>query len=189
VGSLFLFIGSFAIIAGVLLLVNVFVMLAEERKGELGMLRAVGMRRGRLVRGFVVEGAVYSLVAAAVGLAAGLGVGRAVVAVTARIFAGFSPEEGGIDLVFTATPTSLVNGFAAGFLIGFVTVALTSIRISRVNIIAAIRDLPPCARCWSGCCPGGPSTPAPRWPCSAGAWPPTPCGPRCSTTAPRPPSS
>jgi putative ABC transport system permease protein len=145
VGSLFLFIGSFAIIAGVLLLVNVFVMLAEERKGELGMLRAVGMRRGRLVRGFVVEGAVYSLVAAAVGLAAGLGVGRAVVAVTARIFAGFSPEEGGIDLVFTATPTSLVNGFAAGFLIGFVTVALTSIRISRVNIIAAIRDLPPSA--------------------------------------------
>src|SRR4030095_12666847 len=48
VGSLFLFIGSFAIIAGVLLLVNVFVMLAEERKGELGMLRAVGMKRGRL---------------------------------------------------------------------------------------------------------------------------------------------
>jgi putative ABC transport system permease protein len=142
IGSLFLFIGSFAIIAGVLLLVNVFVMLAEERKGELGMLRAVGMRRGRLVRGFVIEGAVYSLVAAAAGLAAGLGVGRAVVAVTARIFAGFSPEEGGLDLAFTATPTSLVNGFAAGFLIGFVTVALTSIRISRINIIAAIRDLP-----------------------------------------------
>ena len=145
VGSLFLFIGSFAIIAGVLLLVNVFVMLAEERKGELGMLRAVGMRRGGLVRGFVVEGAIYSLVAAAVGLAAGLGVGRAVVAVTARIFAGFSPEEGGLDLAFTATPASLVNGFAAGFLIAFLTVALTSIRISRVNIIAAIRDLPAAA--------------------------------------------
>src|SRR4029453_18081856 len=44
-GSLFLFIGSFAVIAGVLLLVNIFVMLAEERKPELGMLRAVGMRR------------------------------------------------------------------------------------------------------------------------------------------------
>src|SRR5512133_2345414 len=145
VGSLFLFIGSFAIIAGVLLLVNVFVMLAEERKGELGMLRAVGLRRGGLRRGFVVEGAIYSLVAAALGLAVGLGVGRVVVAVTARIFAGFSPEEGGLDLVFTATPTSLVNGFAAGFLIGFLTVALTSVRISRVNIIAAIRDLPAAA--------------------------------------------
>jgi putative ABC transport system permease protein len=142
VGSLFLFIGSFAIIAGVLLLVNVFVMLAEERKPELGVLRAVGMRRGRLVRGFVIEGAVYALVASALGLLAGLGVGRAVVEVTARIFAGFAPEDGGLDLVFTVTSTSLANGFAAGFLIGFLTVALTSIRISRVNIIAAIRDLP-----------------------------------------------
>ncbi|HWD44491.1 MAG TPA: FtsX-like permease family protein [Actinomycetota bacterium] len=141
-GALFLFIGSFAIIAGVMLLVNVFVMLAEERKAELGMLRAVGMRRGRLVRGFVIEGTVYALVASALGVAAGLGVGRAVVAVTARIFEGFA-EAGDPGLVFTVTPTSLVNGFAAGFLIGFLTVALTSLRISRVNIIAAIRDLPP----------------------------------------------
>ena len=106
------------------------------------MLRAVGMRRGRLVRGFIIEGAVYALVASALGLVAGLGVGRAVVEVTARIFAGFAPEDGGLDLVYTVTPTSLVNGFAAGFLIGFLTVALTSIRISRINIIAAIRDLP-----------------------------------------------
>jgi putative ABC transport system permease protein len=141
-GSLFLFVGSFAIIAGVLLLVNVFVMLAEERKPELGMLRAVGMRRGRLVRGFVVEGAVYALAAAALGVVVGLGVGRAVVEVAARIFASFSPDEGGLDLAFKVTPTSLVNGFALGFLIAFLTVALTSIRISRVNIIAAIRDLP-----------------------------------------------
>ena len=65
------------------------------------------------------------------------------VEVTARIFAGFATEDGGLDLVYTVTPTSLVNGFAAGFLIGFLTVALTSIRISRINIIAAIRDLPP----------------------------------------------
>ena len=41
-GALFLFIGSFSIIAGVLLLVNIFVMLGEERKGQLGMLRAWG---------------------------------------------------------------------------------------------------------------------------------------------------
>ena len=141
-GSLFLFIGSFAIIAGVLLLVNVFVMLAEERKPELGMLRALGMRRGRLVRGFVVEGAVYALVASALGVVVGLGVGRAVVAVTARIFSGFTADEGGLAIHFNVTPTSLVNGFAMGFLIAFVTVALTSVRISRVNIIAAIRDLP-----------------------------------------------
>jgi len=140
-GSLFLFIGSFSIIAGVLLLVNIFVMLAEERKSELGMLRAVGMKRGRLVRSFVIEGTVYALVAALVGILVGIGVGRAVVVVAAQIFLS-ADDGGGLDLAFHVTPISLVNGFAMGFLIAFVTVTLTSIRISRINIIAAIRDLP-----------------------------------------------
>src|SRR6266536_1624580 len=61
-GSLFLFIGS-------------FVILAEERKSELGMLRAVGMKRGRLVRSFIIEGTVYALVASLLGILIGLGVG------------------------------------------------------------------------------------------------------------------
>ena len=140
-GSLFLFIGSFSIIAGVLLLVNIFVMLAEERKAELGMLRAVGMKRGRLVRSFLIEGTVYALVASLVGILVGIGVGRAVVVVAAQIFLS-ADDGGGLNLAFHVTPISLVNGFAMGFLIAFVTVALTSIRISRINIIAAIRDLP-----------------------------------------------
>jgi putative ABC transport system permease protein len=141
-GSLFLFIGSFSIIAGVLLLVNIFVMLAEERKSELGMLRAIGMKRSRLVRSFVIEGTVYALLASLVGIVVGIGVGRAVVIVAARIFNSFSAEEGGLALVFHVTPISLVNGFALGFLIAFLTVAVTSMRISRINVIAAIRDLP-----------------------------------------------
>jgi putative ABC transport system permease protein len=141
-GSFFLFIGSFSIIAGVLLLVNIFVMLAEERKSELGMLRAIGMKRSRLVRSFIIEGTVYALVASLVGIVVGIGVGRAVVVVAARIFNSFSAEEGGLTLAFHVTPTSLVNGFATGFLIAFLTVAFTSMRISRINIIAAIRDLP-----------------------------------------------
>ncbi len=141
-GSFFLFIGSFSIIAGVLLLVNIFVMLAEERKSELGMLRAIGMKRSRLVRSFIIEGTVYALVASLVGIVVGIGVGRAVVIVAARIFNSFSAEEGGITLAFKVTPISIVNGFATGFLIAFLTVALTSMRISRINIIAAIRDLP-----------------------------------------------
>jgi putative ABC transport system permease protein len=56
-GSLFLFIASFSIIAGVMPLVNVFVMLADERRGQLGMLRAIGMRRRRLTGEFALEGA------------------------------------------------------------------------------------------------------------------------------------
>jgi putative ABC transport system permease protein len=144
-GSLFLFIGSFAIIAGLLLLVNIFVMLAEERKPELGMLRAIGMKRSRLVRSFVIEGTIYALLSSLVGILVGIGVGRAVVIVAARIFNSSAPEEGGLILSFKVTSVTIMNGFAMGFLMSFVTVALTSMRISRVNIIAAIRDLPPAA--------------------------------------------
>jgi putative ABC transport system permease protein len=140
-GSLFLFIGSFAIIAGVLLLVNIFVMLAEERKSELGMLRAIGMKRSRLVRSFMIEGTVYALLSSLVGILAGLAVGRAVVAVAAQIYHNIGPDSGGLQMTFHVTPVSIANGFAAGFLIAFLTVTLTSLRISRVNIIAAIRDL------------------------------------------------
>lgn len=140
-GSLFLFISSFAIIAGVLLLVNVFVMLAEERKGEIGMLRAIGLKRGWLVGTLVLEGAVYGAVASIVGIGLGVAVGRGVVVVAARVFRAW--DEGALsDISFAVRPVSLVNGAAMGFLIAFVTVALASARISRTNVIAAIRDLP-----------------------------------------------
>ncbi len=38
--DMFLIFGSFSVIAGVILIINIFVMLAEERKSEMGMVRA-----------------------------------------------------------------------------------------------------------------------------------------------------
>lgn len=141
-GSVFLFIGSFSIIAGILLLITIFVMLAEERKPQLGMLRAVGMKRSRLVGAFGVEGAVYATLAAALGVILGIGIGGAVAFVAAKIFSSWSVEGAGLKVSYAVTPVSLLNGFAMGLLISAVTVLLTSVRMSRFNIIAAIRDLP-----------------------------------------------
>jgi putative ABC transport system permease protein len=139
-GEIFLGIGSFAIIAGILLLVNIFVMLAEERKSQLGMLRAVGMKRSHLVRAFVIEGAIYSLMSSVLGAALGIGVGWAIVKLAAPIFGGF--EDFSLNLIFDFAPDSLVTGFCAGALISMLTIFITSLRISRINIIRAIRDLP-----------------------------------------------
>lgn len=139
-GELFLAIGSFAVVAGILLLVNIFVMLAEERKGQLGMLRAVGMKRSHLVRAFLIEGAIYAFLAGALGAVLGIGVGWAIATLAAPIFGGF--DDFALELRFAIDPNSLVIGFCAGVLISLFTVLLTSIRISRVNIIRAVRDLP-----------------------------------------------
>jgi len=139
-GNLFLAIGSFAIIAGTLLLVNIFVMLAEERKSQLGMLRAVGMRRSFLVRAFIIEGTLYAVVASIIGALLGIGVGWAIVKLAAPIFGSF--EDFALDLRFDFESPSLIQGFSQGLLGSLVTIALTSLRISRINIIRAIRDLP-----------------------------------------------
>ena len=135
-------IGSFSIIAGALLLVNIFVMVGEERKAQLGMLRAVGMKRSRLVGSFTLEGAAYALAATLPGIAVGIGVGWAVAVVSAQIFRAWSAGGTGLSVGF-GDATSIVNGAALGLLIALASTVATSIRISRFNIIAAIRDLPP----------------------------------------------
>ncbi|WP_418955593.1 ABC transporter permease [Streptomyces tritici] len=141
-GALFLMIGSFSIIAGALLLVNIFVMLGEERKSQMGMVRAIGMKRSRLVASFTVEGAAYALLSALPGVAIGVGVGWGVAVVAAEIFSGWSVGGSSIRIAFAVTPTSILNGVALGLLIAFAAILATSVRISRFNIIAAIRDLP-----------------------------------------------
>lgn len=138
--QLFTSMGMFGVLAGVLLLVNIFVMLAEERKSELGMLRAVGLRRSSLVGAFATEGWFYALSASALGTLTGFGLGKIIVSAAARVFDS-GPEEFRIPLKFAATSSSIEMGFVAGFSIALATVVATSLRISRFNIIHAIRDI------------------------------------------------
>jgi putative ABC transport system permease protein len=102
------------------------------------MLRAVGMRRSDLVRAFIIEGSLYAVVASIVGAVLGIGVGWAIVSLAAPLFGG---EGIGLNLQFAAEPASIIGGLCIGLLIALATIAFTSIRISRINIIAAIRDL------------------------------------------------
>ena len=140
--QLFTSLGTFSALAGILLLISIFIMLAEERKTELGMLRAVGLKRGGLVGTFSLEGWMYSVGAAALGTIAGLGVGRAIVFVTAGIFAGDSGPGFRLELNYTATKESIQQGFLLGFVFSLLTVLATSWWVSRLNVIRAIRDLP-----------------------------------------------
>jgi hypothetical protein len=72
--SIFTTFGSFSIFAGAMLIFLIFVMLAAERRGELGIARAVGTRRGHLIQMYVYEGIAYDLMAAAVGALIGVDV-------------------------------------------------------------------------------------------------------------------
>lgn len=135
--QLFVLMSSFTIIAGVALIINIFVMLAEERKPEMGISRAVGMQRGDLTQSFVFEGVVYALIASAVGTFVGLLIAFIMINAFSMVIAG-----GGIAFELHFQWESLALAAAAGFLITMATVAAASWRVSRLNIVRAIRDIP-----------------------------------------------
>jgi putative ABC transport system permease protein len=139
--TMFIGFGSFSIAAALLLIFLIFVMLAAERKQEMGMARAVGTRRRHLVQMFVFEGTAYDLVAAAVGALLGAAVGLVAVGFLTRGFEAV-PGIGNFRLTHHLEPRSVIVAYCLGVLLTFVTVAISSWRVSRLNIVSAIRDLP-----------------------------------------------
>lgn len=137
--QLFSGIGGFSIIAGILLLVNIFVMLAEERKAELGVLRAVGLKRNHLVRTFAMEGAIYASLASVVGGVVGIGIGRGISGVASALM-NREDADNALDMVFTVRPGSVLVAMLVGLVISMLTIWVTSMRIGRLNIIRAIRE-------------------------------------------------
>ncbi len=145
--SIFTIFGIFSILAGVLLIFLIFVMLAAERRSELGVARAIGVQRRHLVQTFVTEGMLYDVVAAALGLALGLLVSFGMVGFVGGLFNTVSGTVTGrpaniFEFRFNVATTSLVIGYCLGVLFTFLVVVISSWRVSRLNIVTAIRDLP-----------------------------------------------
>ena len=135
--SIFLLFGTFSIVAGILLIFLIFIMLAAERKRELGIARAVGAQRDHIVRLFTFEGAAYALMAAAVGSALGVAVGFVMVRIIAGILGGFD-----IEIQFAFRWQSLVIAYTLGMAATFLVVLMAAGRVSSLNIVRAIRDIP-----------------------------------------------
>lgn len=136
--SVFLaFIGSFSVLAGLLLIINIFTMLAEERRAELGMSRAVGLRRRHLTRLFTLEGAYYALPAAILGTLLGLGLAYGLI----WGFNYFGDEEVFPSIPYRVEASSLTTAFATGILLTLATVYVGARRASRLNIVRAVRQL------------------------------------------------
>ena len=146
--TVFTIFGIFSIFAGVLLIFLIFVMLAAERRSEMGMARAIGMQRGHLVQMFVSEGMIYDLVAAALGIVLGLAISYAMIGFLGGIFntaaQKISSELSGslFTFRFNVAPTSVVIAYALGVLLTFAVVTFSSWRVSRLNIVSAIQDTP-----------------------------------------------
>jgi putative ABC transport system permease protein len=137
--TLFVLFGQFSVAAGMLLIFLIFVMLAAERKKELGIARAVGMQRSNLVLAFALEGTLYALAASAMGSVLGVGVGWIMVHLLGRGFAGGGEA---FRVAFATSSQNVVLAFCMGMALTFVVVLLSSWRVSRLNVVRAVRDIP-----------------------------------------------
>ncbi len=127
----------FALAIGLLLIFLIFVLLAAERRAEMGMARAIGVQRGHLVLMFLFEGVVYDLLASFIGLLTGIGLGALLVLILSPVLARLN-----FPLKLTFQPRSLIIAYCLGVIFTFISVALASWMVSRLTVVEALRDLP-----------------------------------------------
>ena len=136
--------------AAMLLLALLVILLATERRAELGMSRALGLRRSHLVQLLLFEGCGYGILAGLIGVLLGIGVTalelilftllpRLGVGVAANSVPVPVLESGALHLWLNWQ--SLLTSWCLGVIATITTVLAIAIWISRANIVAAIRDL------------------------------------------------
>jgi putative ABC transport system permease protein len=126
--------------AGMLLLVLLCLLLAAERRAELGMSRAIGLQRQHLVQTLLIEGSGYALLASSLGLLPGIGVVALELAVLSQVpAAGVLSSH--IPLHLWVSWPTLLSSWCLSVLTILTVVFITAIWISRTNIVAAIRNL------------------------------------------------
>ena len=136
VTNIFSIFGSFSIMVGMLLIFLVFVLLAAARSTELGMARAVGLKRRDLIQLFTYEGTVYSFLAAIVGTALGIGLSFGLVYILQDLV-----DTGNFSITPYYSLTSTLIAFSSGLILTFFTVFISAYRVSNLNIVVAIRGL------------------------------------------------
>jgi putative ABC transport system permease protein len=118
-----------AIVISVLGVVNTLLLSVFERTRELGVLRAIGLRRSQTARMVTVESMVIALFGTILGLGLGVGIGAAVVRALREVI-GF----GDLSLPWLLMIVYLV----AAVIIGAFAAILPAIRAARLNVLNAI---------------------------------------------------
>ncbi|SDP92997.1 ABC transporter permease [Lentzea jiangxiensis] len=119
---------ALAILIAVLGVINTLALSVIERTRELGLLRAIGMRRAQVMRMITVESVVISVFGAVLGLAVGLALGVSTVQAL---------KDQGISEIGFPWMTMVQYLVVAAF-VGVVAAILPAIRAARLNVLDAI---------------------------------------------------
>jgi putative ABC transport system permease protein len=131
----------FALAISLLLIFLIFVLLAAERRAEMGMARAIGVQRRHLVLMYIFEGTVYDLIASFIGLFLGIAIGVILFISLGPILARFN-----FPLKLVIQPRSLVIAYCLGVIFTFCSIGLSAWIVSRMTVVDALRNLPESGR-------------------------------------------
>jgi putative ABC transport system permease protein len=127
--------GGLALLVGTFLISNTFSILVAQRTRELALLRAVGASRTQVLLSVVTEALAVGVVAAVVGLAAGVALA---VGVT-RILEGLGTDLPAAGLVVGVR--TIVIAFVVGIVVTSLAATIPAVRATRVPPLAALRDV------------------------------------------------
>ncbi|XCM30740.1 FtsX-like permease family protein [Streptomyces parvus] len=122
-----------AVLVGVFLIVNTFSIIIAQRMRELALLRALGASPRQVIGSVLLESFVVGLVASAIGLAAGVGIG----ALGASMLAG---STDGLKVAPLGVPASaVITAFAVGILVTMFSALFPALKAAKVAPISVIR--------------------------------------------------
>jgi putative ABC transport system permease protein len=125
--TLFLGLGTVALLVGAIGVANIMVISVLERRSEIGLRRALGATRGQIRAQFLAEAILLSLAGGAAGV---------IVGVTAT--AAYARAQGGAVVI---PPDAWAGGLAAAVLIGALAGLLPAIRAARLSPTQALRSV------------------------------------------------
>ncbi len=127
-----------ALLVGGFLIYNAMAISVVQRRNDLGTLRALGARRGQIVRIFLVEGALYGAIGSALGLALGALLARYAVAAVqttvSTLYIGAQAE--GVRYSFALA----LEAYLVGVGIAMASAAIPAIEASRTPPAQAMRE-------------------------------------------------
>lgn len=132
------------IFIGIVLATNIFRIIAEERRAELGILRSIGLGKSDVRRLLMVEGLLYGLFAGIIGVAAGWLLAFIFLDKITAAFHGFIVLD--VKSLLMVNPYAPLSGLALGLLIVFICVlfiAGKAVKLSIVDTMKPASDLHP----------------------------------------------
>ncbi|WP_460777110.1 ABC transporter permease [Nocardiopsis nanhaiensis] len=125
--------GVIAMFVAGIVIYNTFAILVAQRQRELALLRCVGAKRGQVFRSVLTESFVVGLIASALGVLAGVGIGM--------LAARFGGQMMGTDVTASVviSPTTVIVGLLVGTLMTVASALIPATRATRVAPLAALR--------------------------------------------------